>query len=200
MGLRRAGGGGGAPRGVAPAAAGSGGSGPGAQAPQGAARSAAPQDSVIPGGTTKNTETGIGTGGCPLVRVVPADCPARYAGRQVSETEAAGPVHKPVPLPVRSTPALTSATDISLPFDHHVLVYGPGNPHLGWWQNLLTNWEPQTFRVFHSFIGDQMVYVGFGEWNGVTALFASHYAHHALALEPDPPAFEHLRRNIEVSA
>ena len=47
------------------------------------------------------------------------------------------------------------------------------------------------WRVFHSFLGPEMVYVGFGEWNGVTAMIASHYTKLAIGLEPDPPA--HLR-------
>ena len=51
-------------------------------------------------------------------------------------------------------------------------------------------------RSFFSFLFSEHVYVGVGEWCGVTGLFAAQLAKKAILVEPDPHVLPELRSNV----
>jgi len=69
-----------------------------------------------------------------------------------------------------------------------------------WWSRVASGaWEPQTFRVFNQELRPGMVYVGFGEWVGVTGLFAAQRVKKAILMDADPRAYEELRANVKLN-
>ncbi len=61
------------------------------------------------------------------------------------------------------------------------------------------NWEPETFRVFDRFIDRDTVFLDVGAWIGSTALYAAPHAKETHAFEPDPVAFEQLKKNLDAN-
>ncbi len=60
-------------------------------------------------------------------------------------------------------------------------------------------WEPETFEVLDRFLTPAGIYVDVGAWIGPTVLYAAPLCAHVLAVEPDPVAFEQLRRNLDLN-
>ena len=123
---------------------------------------------------------------CSQPDTLPASCPRHLAGRPRVYTENTAE-HNPISLPPVGAVGDRAATDIELNYGSHIFVPSD-SPNMADCFAVIRDWEPNTWRVFHSFIGSEMIYVGFGEWNGFTALIASNYAKLAIGLEPDPPA------------
>lgn len=71
----------------------------------------------------------------------------------------------------------------------------PGNP--GFWDLVEQNmWEENTFNIFSKFLDRDHSYVDVGTWIGPTVLYGAKFCKTAYAIEPDPVAFEILRRNL----
>jgi FkbM family methyltransferase len=69
-----------------------------------------------------------------------------------------------------------------------------------YWESVQSGeWEPETFRIFDSFLTPATNYLDVGAWIGPTVLYASELAKHCYAIEPDPIAFRWLKRNIEAN-
>lgn len=60
-------------------------------------------------------------------------------------------------------------------------------------------WEPETFRILQAFLDTRSAYIDVGAWIGPTSLFAASYAERVVAFEPDPTAYSHLARNLELN-
>lgn len=57
-------------------------------------------------------------------------------------------------------------------------------------------WEPQTFKIFDTFLDKDHSYIDIGAWIGPTVLYGAQKAKRCYAFEPDPVAMDHLRNNI----
>jgi FkbM family methyltransferase len=71
-----------------------------------------------------------------------------------------------------------------------------------WWSVVNHNvWEADTLRTIKLMLTrhKNSNYVDFGAWVGPTALFASSYAKHVYALEPDPGAYQELYWNVKMN-
>lgn len=60
-------------------------------------------------------------------------------------------------------------------------------------------WEPATFDVLDRFLTPAGTYVDLGAWIGPTVLYAARRCRKVLAVEPDPVAFDQLRRNLDLN-
>lgn len=58
------------------------------------------------------------------------------------------------------------------------------------------DWEPATLAAIDRLIGPGTAFVDLGAWVGPTALYAAALGGRVLAVEPDPVAFDQLRRNL----
>jgi FkbM family methyltransferase len=68
--------------------------------------------------------------------------------------------------------------------------------YAAFWEQLESKgWEPETFAVFNRYLKPNMTFVDVGAWIGPTALYASQTVRQTIAFEPDPIAFQELRRN-----
>lgn len=66
------------------------------------------------------------------------------------------------------------------------------------WSNI-GNWEPETFNIFDIFLDAQHTYLDIGAWIGPTVLYGSSVAKKCIALEPDPIAYNTLKKNIQLN-
>jgi FkbM family methyltransferase len=57
-------------------------------------------------------------------------------------------------------------------------------------------WESQTYDIFDRFIKPEMTYIDMGAWIGPTVIYAAPMAKRAIAIEPDPVAFQLLQQHI----
>ena len=72
----------------------------------------------------------------------------------------------------------------------------PGN-YADFWDSLEKGeWEPDTFRIFDSFISTDTVFFDIGSWIGPTALYGAQTAARTHAFEPDPVAYAALAANV----
>jgi len=62
------------------------------------------------------------------------------------------------------------------------------------------DWEPNTFKIFDRYLTADTAYIDVGAWIGPTVLYACQLARETYAFEPDPIAFEELRKNVEANA
>ena len=86
---------------------------------------------------------------------------------------------------------------VRLPLSDMDLTVVDGVGTHSWWNGVASGlWEPETFRVFNQEIRSGMVYVGFGEWIGVTGLYAAQRVKKAILMDADPRAYEELRVNV----
>jgi len=95
----------------------------------------------------------------------------------------------------------TEVKNIDLPYDTHFKMYH-SHPNKQWfWNNLspTPKWEPATFEFFHHFIDLNTTYLGFGEWNGITLLYAASRAKKCYGIEPDPYAFSIMSSNAALN-
>ena len=103
----------------------------------------------------------------------------------------------------RAIPVLQDSTKYivtKLPFSPTPLVVVDGVAARGWWEHVERGeWELETFKVFNQEIDSSTAYVGFGEWTGVTALYAARLASKAVFLDVDPIAFSELKTNIALN-
>ena len=60
-------------------------------------------------------------------------------------------------------------------------------------------WEDNTFNVLKSFLSQDKNYIDIGAWIGPTVLFGSQLSKHCYAFEPDPKAFQNLRKNLSLN-
>lgn len=82
-----------------------------------------------------------------------------------------------------------AAMQISIPFAGDALIV-PGIATADWWAGVTSrSWEPSTWRAFNQEIHTKGVYIGFGEWCGVTGLFAAMRSKKTILMEPDPFIF-----------
>jgi len=105
-------------------------------------------------------------------------------------------VHLPSTAPFPGGPVQT----VKLP--HDVVVKMHNTDGMGWFFKALTSkpiWEASTFEYFYSLINPEVTYLGFGEWNGITALYASNFAARTIGIEADPLAFSILEANAKLS-
>lgn len=74
-------------------------------------------------------------------------------------------------------------------------------PHAKFWKQVAGNaWEPETFEIFDRFITDKTLFLDIGAWIGSTALYGAQRAKRCVAFEPDPVAFQELKRNVAANA
>jgi len=70
----------------------------------------------------------------------------------------------------------------------------------GWWKDTFPTWHREVFALFAAYLAGTnrpfRTYLGFGEWVGPTALYASTYVDRVFALEPDPLAHKMLVANV----
>ena len=73
-----------------------------------------------------------------------------------------------------------------------------GDPyHVGFWNEVNRGrWEPSTLEALREFLTKDSTFVDVGAWIGPTAMFAARRAHRVFCLEPDPFAYECLKRNL----
>ena len=70
-----------------------------------------------------------------------------------------------------------------------------------WWGKVEAGeWEPATFQAFEMFVEPGSIVVDMGAWIGPTSLFAATRAAHVHAFEPDPTAFDILKRNLALNS
>ena len=68
------------------------------------------------------------------------------------------------------------------------------------WKQLQTGeWEPNTFKIFDTFLDSNHSYIDIGAWIGPTVLYGCQMAKHCYAIEPDPVAFKQLKNNIKLN-
>lgn len=68
-----------------------------------------------------------------------------------------------------------------------------------WKQFADGTWEPNTFKIFDTFLDVERNYVDIGAWIGPTVLYASPKAKKVFAFEPDPVAFVMLTQNLKLN-
>lgn len=61
------------------------------------------------------------------------------------------------------------------------------------------SWEPETYEVFDQYLSKDAYYFDIGAWIGPTVLYAAHISQKVFAFEPDPVAFNELKKNIELN-
>jgi len=90
---------------------------------------------------------------------------------------------------------------VKLPFTTKAIRVVPGVATAAWWDNVAAmKWEPGTWRAFNQEITSGMRYIGFGEWVGVTGLFAAQRASEAILMDADPFVYKELKRNVDANA
>ena len=68
------------------------------------------------------------------------------------------------------------------------------------WALLQLNlWEPNTFKIFDTFLDPDHSYIDLGAWIGPTVLYGCQKAKFCYAIEPDPVAFKQLKDNVELN-
>ena len=68
------------------------------------------------------------------------------------------------------------------------------NEHL--WRGIQNeNWEPQTFKIFQTFVRADDTVLDIGAWSGVLSLFLAKKAKKVHALDPDPVCYQELLAN-----
>ena len=91
---------------------------------------------------------------------------------------------------------ITSA-QFQLPLSDVKITAVDGIATHGWWRDAAAGkWEPHTFRALNQEVRRGMIYVGFGEWVGVTGLFAAQRVKMAILMDADPRAYEEMRANV----
>ena len=74
-------------------------------------------------------------------------------------------------------------------------------PYPMFWERLQNKrWEPNTFKIFDTFLDSSHSYIDIGAWIGPTVLYGCQIAKHCYAIEPDPLAFEQLKKNINLNS
>ena len=68
-----------------------------------------------------------------------------------------------------------------------------------WAQLQLNLWEPNTFKIFDTFLDPDHSYIDLGAWIGPTVLYGCQNAKFCYAIEPDPLAFKQLKDNVELN-
>ena len=68
-----------------------------------------------------------------------------------------------------------------------------------WAQLQLNLWEPNTFKIFDTFLDPDHSYIDLGAWIGPTVLYGCQKAKFCYAIEPDPVAFKQLKDNVELN-
>lgn len=69
-----------------------------------------------------------------------------------------------------------------------------------WYQMDQGRWEPETLRILETLLTPDACYWDVGAWIGPTAIYASGLCRQVIAFEPDPVAFQTLKRNVSVNA
>lgn len=59
--------------------------------------------------------------------------------------------------------------------------------------------EPNTYKILETFLDKNHSYIDIGAWIGSTVLYGCQLAKHCYAIEPDPVAFEELKKNINLN-
>ena len=68
------------------------------------------------------------------------------------------------------------------------------------WDSLESGeWEPDTFKIFDTFVTEDTYFLDIGSWIGPTALYAAQIARQTYAFEPDPVAYKELIANVEAN-
>jgi FkbM family methyltransferase len=68
-----------------------------------------------------------------------------------------------------------------------------------WAQLQLGLWEPNTFKIFDTFLDPEHSYIDIGSWIGPTVLYGCQKAKYCYAFEPDPVAFGFLNNNVDLN-
>ncbi|PEM05402.1 methyltransferase FkbM [Bacillus cereus] len=73
------------------------------------------------------------------------------------------------------------------------------NSRTAW--NLINNnsWEEYTFNILDKFLDEHHSYLDIGAWVGPTVLYGANLAKHVYAIEPDPIAFQELKKNLDLN-
>lgn len=109
------------------------------------------------------------------------------------------PEHTPaVHIPFSTVP---DAIQVRLPLSDRATPVKPGRAQASWWNGVSQGkWEYETFRVFNQEVRVGFTYIGFGEWVGVTGLFAGQRASKLILMDADPTAFKELSMNAQLNA
>jgi FkbM family methyltransferase len=68
------------------------------------------------------------------------------------------------------------------------------------WQRVNSGtWEVETFRAFDQNVGKETMAIDIGAWIGATTLYLAQIAKNVIAFEPDPVAFEELKKNLALN-
>ena len=94
--------------------------------------------------------------------------------------------------------------EVVLPFAERPIQVLPGVAQKDWWTSVSDKkWELATFRAFNQEMpahgSKTLNYIGFGEWVGVTGLFAAGRVEHAVLMDADPKAFSELTGNVDAN-
>ena len=87
---------------------------------------------------------------------------------------------------------------VRLPFTSSDLTVVANAEHLeSFWQRVSEHrWEMELFRAMNQEVTKETVYIGFGEWNGVTGLWAMQRSIFSILLEPDPQSLGEICSNL----
>ena len=133
--------------------------------------------------------------------VVPLQESAAEAPAAAAPPSSAAAVPAVPKQPVAKAAANPAAIQIKLPLSDKPISVLPGVAAAGWWRGAAAGkWEPETFRAFNQELRKGMVYIGFGEWVGVTGLLASQRASKVIMMDADPGAMAEMRKNVEQNA
>lgn len=118
--------------------------------------------------------------------------PVRHGGEDTKPPNSFATLH-----PVNSIARSGNSMLVKLPFSRNSVVVTPGIANNQWWKSVSSKqWELETFKVFNQEVQRGGIYVGFGEWVGVTGMFAMERASKTILMEPDTYVFKELKRNI----
>lgn len=90
-----------------------------------------------------------------------------------------------------------SSVSIRMPLSDRPVSVVPGRASRGWWLDVERGkWEMMTLRALNQHIRSNTTYIGFGEWCGVTGLYAAQRAKTTVMIDADPIAFDEMKRNV----
>ncbi|WP_124981167.1 FkbM family methyltransferase [Nonlabens xiamenensis] len=75
-----------------------------------------------------------------------------------------------------------------------------GLDHIGFWKVASRGqWEPETLRILDQHLDANSLFLDIGAWIGPTVLYAARKCKEVICFEPDPIAFQELRKNIRLN-
>jgi len=73
------------------------------------------------------------------------------------------------------------------------------NQNLGFWKDIYSHWEKETFEVFDKYLSKDKIFIDIGGWIGTTAMYGSRKSKHVYSIEADPKSFEDMTNNFKIN-